>query len=691
MSNQHVTASPPRVTTPSGTEVSKTAPSRRLDIWSIDELRKIMTQNNASGDHFLDYLLTGDYFEGKSVWVNPNSSTVALYESIIENNPHLEAENPYGQFFNRRSVRVIGENDILLSAIADAPRSAQNLVAEFHENVALGKIKQRVLFAGGPAAKIGALLLQTNPTCAANTEVMFGYDGAEQSNESASAHYEHINHANALNAEHDNTGLAILALAIKRAMRGEPDPEVALDLDYHKVDLWPRALRLRDLPLFLHNEIHGRTQKFRYLIHVMNDHDKSRVASKISTSIISLLEKRLNVSFRLPNDGSRALFLFLSEIEHRNSYRDHEALSRFVKIFPKKISSERVAEIYGPGALRNVLSADVFAENNCIRHGFDFICCAALEQAGGIVVRRRAIRELYFDTKGGGGGPSSLSCIAVRLEDLESKESEVVPLSHIALSLGPTARYRFARASSRWQAFCDALQIFQPVPHQVIATGVTAQLLFRITDPQRFEKMPHTGLKQTHFVEVGRWQDLIVLKLTSGGNIGLPVYSRSYALGALANLFRILTPGCGLEFADVICAWPGTRGINGPNNGQVVRLADNAAIRFGEGGTGMSKMGTNAQTLIDMIGLERGLPQDVVLERGLYEHTIIDRRGRIRNRLQSAKGHQPARDDRSRPKDLQLRPGELLHETNSMQSALPAAGAQNDSKSSCFLSRLQLT
>jgi hypothetical protein len=213
----------------------------------------------------------------------------------------------------------------------------------------------------------------------------------------------------------------------------------------------------------------------------------------------------------------------------------------------------------------------------------------------------------------------------------------------------------------------------------VFATGVTAQLLFRITDPKRFETMPHTGLKQTHFVEVGRWKDLLALKLTSGGNIGQAVYSRSYALGALSNLFRILTPGCGLEFLDVVCAWPGTRGINGPNNGQVVRLADNAAIRFGEGGTGMSKMATNAQTLIDMVGLQHGLPQDMALERDLYEHTIVDRRDRVRSRLLSTQGRQPAREDRSRSEDLPLRPTELLPETDSMQSALPAARAQNDS------------
>jgi len=121
----------------------------------------------------------------------------------------------------------------------------------------------------------------------------------------------------------------------------------------------------------------------------------------------------------------------------------------------------------------------------------------------------------------------------------------------------------------------------------------------------------------------------LLVKLTSGGNIGLPVYSRSYAIRALAGLLRVVQPDSGLTYLGTVCAWPCVRGINGPNNGQVVRLADNAAIRFGEGGTGMSKMGSNAQTLLDMITLHHGLPDDAVLAPEAYRHTVVDRRRRV--------------------------------------------------------------
>ena len=76
------------------------------------------------------------------------------------------------------------------------------------------------------AAKIAALLCALQGQAAPSS--IFFVDGAEQSNESGSASYEHINHANALSAEFDNSGFAIFLTALGRAMLGEPDPEVAL-------------------------------------------------------------------------------------------------------------------------------------------------------------------------------------------------------------------------------------------------------------------------------------------------------------------------------------------------------------------------------------------------------------------------------------------------------------------------------
>ena len=123
------------------------------------------------------------------------------------------------------------------------------------------------------------------------------------------------------------------------------------------------------------------------------------------------------------------------------------------------------------------------------------------------------------------------------------------------------------------------------------------------------------------------------MKLTCGGVIGLPVYSRSYGISALASILRVITPAMGLQFEDVICAWPCSRGVNPSNNGQIVRLAENAVCRYGEGGTGMSKMGSNAQTMLDLLGLPWPMPQDLRMPDDLFRHTIIDKRKRIARRL----------------------------------------------------------
>ena len=98
-----------------------------------------------------------------------------------------------------------------------------------------------------------------------------------------------------------------------------------------------------------------------------------------------------------------------------------------------------------------------------------------------------------------------------------------------------------------------------------------------------------------------------MVKLTGGGNIGTKYYSRSYGINALANMLRVITPESGLTFYDVVSAWPCSRGTNASNNGQLVRLSDNFVIRFAEGGTGMSKMASNAQIMLDMLGLDHGL------------------------------------------------------------------------------------
>lgn len=609
-------------------------PAPRLPIASLAELRQAMSGTNPLGAAYLDYLLTGNYFDGKSVWVSGCDGTRAAYRQLLEAHPHLVTESPYNPHFRRDGIRVRGENVIQLSPISVASAQERALLDVHQAAVRAGLARPVAAFAGGPASKIAALLCANQGRKAPSA--LFFIDGAEQSNESGSASYEHINHANALSAEFDNSGLAIFLTALGRGLLGEPDPSTALRPEYRRVDLWPRGVALRDISLYIHYEVHGLIQRTMRSLGWRNDHDRSRYASKISSRVLTFLEDRCGVRLRMQAATPRTYFLYMSPAQWRLALRENRHLRKTLNLEIQGLTRDALVAGYGEAVLESICAGDVFPENGCIRHGFDRLVDDALDRLGGSYRARRRIREIFLSEHDASGG-SGTCAVAVTVEDLATGRRVFQPVDHLGLSLGPSATYRYHPALCGGpisRGIGDRLKSGWPVPYQTIATGVTMQVLFRISDRARYGKLPFTGLKQTHFVEIGSDGTHFLVKLTSGGNIGLPVYSRSYAISALASLLRIVTPDSGLSFVDVVCAWPCARGINGPNNGQIVRLAENCAVRFGEGGTGMSKMGSNAQTILDLIGVPHGLPAEATLDFRDYAHTVLDRRRRVLRRLQ---------------------------------------------------------
>ncbi len=592
-----------------------------------------MSGLNARGGAYLDYLLAGEYFDGKSVWVSECDMTRAVYQQLLDAHPHLVTESPYNRHFRRDGIRVRGENAIWLSSIGTAS-SRDRAVLETHQaGVRAGRTRPIAVHAGGPAAKIAALLCALQGQAAPSS--IFFVDGAEQSNESGSASYEHINHANALSAEFDNSGFAIFLTALGRAMLGEPDPEVALKPEYRRVDLWPKGIAFRDILIYMQYEVHGMIQRTMRRVGWLNEHDKSRLASKMSSRVLSFLEDRAGIRLRMQTDTPRTFFLYMNRSQWQAARHENRHLQKTLGLDIRGLSCEVLAAGYGADVLGAICGGDLFPENGCIRHGFDGLVADALDRLGGSYRARMRIREIYLAERDAVGATGPWA-VGARVENLSTGQMSLQPLDHLGLSLGSSATYHYhpdldGGPMSRW--FNDYLKLGCPVPYQTIATGVTMQILFRITDKQRYRRLPFTGLKQTHFVEIACDAEHVLVKLTSGGNIGLPVYSRSYAISALASLLRIVTPSSGLDFVDVVCAWPCARGINGPNNGQVVRLANNCAIRFGEGGTGMSKMGSNAQSILDLVGVNHGLPVDATLGHRDYRHTVLDRRARVLRRL----------------------------------------------------------
>ncbi len=593
-------------------------------ILTLDDLRSILTRINKAGDAFLDYLLQGDYYSGKQIWVNDDPAVRQIYENILSGNPHLHSDSPFNPYFNREKVKQPGENLILLTRMCNAQSAHRAILKEHQLNVASGRKQKRALFCGGPAPKIASLLLALNTRNNTNTSVSFLFDGPEQSNESGSASYEHINHANALNAEHDNTALGILPHVLKTAIFGEPDAKTVLQPDFKRVDLWPSAARLIDVPIYLKYEIHGIVQRLKKLLGLRNDHDKSRLASKHSTHVLDYIETKTGVKLRLKSSSPRALFVTSSQSQHSASLKENMHLRHSLDLHPQKLSAREIERYFGPSTLKNICSVDIFFENNCLTHGFDKQIRKIAQQLPIDYRERVRIKEIFIDEAEDTNKQSAV--VGVLLYDQEKKNETFLPTDYLGLSLGASATYKYQSSSAPGYYDWRTKMLGQPVPHQTIATGFSGQILFKITDSAKFTELPHTGLKQTHFVEMGRHGNYLLVKLTSGGNIGLSTYSRSYPISALAGMLRVLTPDCGLEYVDTVCAWPCVRGVNGTNNGEIVHITDNMVVRFGEGGTGMSKMGSNAQTMLDLLGLDSGLEGSASTDPVLYKHTIIDNR-----------------------------------------------------------------
>ena len=91
--------------------------------------------------------------------------------------------------------------------------------------------------------------------------------------------------------------------------------------------LGPRAVALRDIPIFLLNELHGLQQILRHHLNISDDHTRSPPgASKISTEILTFLERELGISLRLDNQKKRAIFLYFTKEHFALSLRDNAEL-----------------------------------------------------------------------------------------------------------------------------------------------------------------------------------------------------------------------------------------------------------------------------------------------------------------------------------------------------------------------------
>ena len=573
----------------------------------IEQLTATMQQENSDGANYVDYLLQGELKEGKGFWKTKNPTSIEVYKKFIKENPHLTTEDPFKEQV-KRSTKLIE-----LSNFESLTEQQKKQVDDF-----LATGKQRIVYAGGPAAKIAAVLTGLNNK-KNKSDILFLIDDASRSNESSSASYAHINHANALNAEWASSGLGILPTLFKRNIFGEKNSNVALSVGYKSVDLWLNNVRYIDCKLFIKNIIHGLLQQFKKVLGIKNDHDKSRLASFQSSLILDYIEQKTAINLRLKSDENKAFFINVGTKAHQHALKENAYLKESIGLVSYQLSKQDLLYHYSSETGNNITSVDVFPSNGCIVHGFDKKIKAMSENTHFSYKENKQITGVCLK-KG--------KAVAVWVKDTKTANKQLIAITSLGLSLGPKAHYVYKNQTHNNSDNKQGVDGLSPIPHQTLATGVSCQILFKITDKEKFSSLPYTGLNQAHFVEMASNDNYVLVKLTGGGNIADKNYSRSYPINALADMLRVITPECGLTFYDVISAWPCSRGINATNNGQLVRLADNLVVRFGEGGTGMSKMASNAQIMIDMLGLQHGLDEKLLTTYDDYKHTIIDNRAK---------------------------------------------------------------
>ena len=586
---------------------------------SLASLIAAMQVENKEGADFIQFLSSGDIKEGKAFWRSQHKKTFQIYQQFLQQQPELKTENPY-QFLEPKKHEPVIISDF--DCLSDAEKKVVNT---FHDTQ-----KKRIVFSGGPAPKIAAVLSSLNNK--EGWDIRFIIDSACGSNESSSASYLHINHANALNSELENTGFWILPVLIKRNIFGEKNIDVALSATYKKVDLWLKNVTVPDMLLFISNTVHALNQRAKLLLGIKNEHDKSRLASFKSSKILAFIETTTKIKLTLKSQINRALVINFDKDDHEHSDKENQYLSINLGLKSHQLSKEEIAHFYSEKACESLSSVVSFADNGCVSHGFDGLIEKIASNIGFTYQKNKQITEVCI--KGD-------KAVAIWLTDTITLEKELLPITSLGLSLGPKVKYRYKHSQgiktpliNKYYNLCtQGVDATAPIGYQTLATGISCQILFKITDPKKFTEFPFTSLKQTHFVEIASNDDFVLVKLTGGGNIGTKYYSRSYGINALANMLRVITPESGLTFYDVVSAWPCSRGTNASNNGQLVRLSDNFVIRFAEGGTGMSKMASNAQIMLDMLGLDHGLDDALLTKKDDYAHTIIDHRKKTKKVL----------------------------------------------------------
>ncbi len=548
-----------------------------------------------------DSLRKGVGLKGK---FTSDKKTIDIAEDIFSKAVDLDED---GSNFFKRMVFAQPEHtsseirsiDVLISDIADFT----DLRRKYEKEKIATDGRDVMLCIGGPAAENQVVLAGLIPKIRERlNNITYITRDYKEANANHSAMQSHARHGNALNADSNLTGHALLPLILMRNLIGIT-PEEALDPDYRKIDV-PFTIDPTKLRIYFGNEINYWKQKHRELTGKITEHDINRIESMISQEILKTVEEEAGIKIssnaREAEKNPTAIHVALSRRDIEDTRHENEELKK-IGVEMEELSEKERSSLFTEGD--GVLAAWKYKSDTSLKFDTHEVNKTIAQDNGvewldGVEVRRIMLTQ---------NDAGDAEVVGVVTKDHEFHYATKVHLTggyKLNLRFDENSYNRFhgnALVRNFFNKLEDFFEIQSPMPTDITtSTGISVNAVFKMDD--RMEELVKRQLSVTnsHWTLIARNEDYAMVRMTGGGNTGSEEYNPAYFLNLMANTRQIF----GDNLVGVLSTYGCPRAINARNSTEFVEVAKGLVVSYGKGGTGITKGHYEAAQGLMMLGFE---------------------------------------------------------------------------------------
>lgn len=530
-------------------------------------------------------------------------TTISIAENILRKGGEERALS----FFERNifsqplhSVSEKGSIKVKFSRVEDFP--------DFRKAYEESKDKDVMMSVGGPAAEDQVVIASIIPEIRRRLDkIIYLTRDYKESNVNHAAKQSHARHGNALNADENLTGHALLPKIMLRALLGI-SPEEAVEPDFRKVDV-KFTIDPKKLRIYFGNELNWLIQEYRSLHGLVTEHDANRLESLLSQEILRFVEDQTQAQISGGVDksikDSSAVHVTFTQRNDEEVRHENEEFTK-AGIEAERLSQDEITQMFGdrpkiysaykyPGDTHIKFDAHKANQDIATKYGADWI--------DGKEISR------IFLTQGEDGN--------AKLAGVMTKDGEYIYVSRLHVTGGYKVDYEFDKDSearfksgSRLRDLMnkveDILDLQRPLNNEItVSTGVSINAVFRKTDViksliERFGSTGEIAVTNSHWTMIAENEDYVMVRMTGGGNTGSEEYNPAYFLNVLANTRRIF----GDALIGVLSTYGCPRAINARNSTEFAQIAEGIVVSYGKGGTGNTKRHAEAASALLMLGFE---------------------------------------------------------------------------------------